>query len=64
MVILSSKLQQVSGYQNLPPDWNVGVSDNGWIIDELGVERVKHFNRRTLSCTKGSFLTVIVATPL
>jgi hypothetical protein len=46
-IILSGRLHQASWYQDLPPNWAVAVSDNGWTTDELGLEWVKHFNRHT-----------------
>jgi hypothetical protein len=37
-VILSGRLHQASWYQDIPPDWAVAVSDNGWTNDGLGHE--------------------------
>jgi hypothetical protein len=59
-VILSGKLHQASWYRDLPNDWVVAVSDNGWTTDELGVEWVKHFNRHTASCTRGVYRLLIL----
>jgi hypothetical protein len=59
-VILSGKLHQASWYQNLPPDWAVAVSDNGWTNDSLGLEWVKHFNRQTQSRTSGAYRLLIL----
>ena len=52
-IILCGKVHQSSWYHDLPSEWTVGVSDNGWTTDELGVEWVKHFNRHTASRTAG-----------
>jgi hypothetical protein len=46
-VILSGKLHPASWYQDLPPDWAVAVSDNGWTNDGLGAEWIRHFHRYT-----------------
>jgi hypothetical protein len=59
-VILSGKLHQASWYKDLPDDWVVAVSDNGWTTDELGLEWLKHFNRHTESCTKGAYRLLIL----
>ncbi|KAG9186004.1 hypothetical protein G6011_02560 [Alternaria panax] len=59
-VILSGKVHQASWYNGLPPDWIVGVSDNGWTTDELGFEWVKHFNQHTASRTAGVYRLLIL----
>jgi hypothetical protein len=59
-VILSGKLHQAAWYKDLPPDWAVAVSDNGWTTDELGLEWVKHFNRHTESRTTGAYRLLIL----
>jgi hypothetical protein len=33
--------------EDIPRDWAIGVSDNGWTNNELGVEWLKHFNAHT-----------------
>ncbi|KAF1929830.1 transposase, partial [Didymella exigua CBS 183.55] len=53
-LILAGKLHQASWYQDLPPDWTVAVSDNGWTTDELGLDWVKHFNRHTQTRSSGA----------
>jgi hypothetical protein len=59
-VILSGKVHQASWYKDLPLDCAVAVSDNGWTTDELGLERVKHFNRHTETCTVGAWRLLIL----
>jgi hypothetical protein len=59
-VILSGKMHQASWYRDLPADWVIAVSDNGWTTDELGLEWVKHFNRHTESRTKGAYRLLIL----
>ncbi|USP74406.1 hypothetical protein yc1106_01680 [Curvularia clavata] len=60
LVILSGKVHQNIWYRDLPLDWTVGVSDNGWTIDELGVEWVKHFNQHIAARTAGDYRLLIV----
>ncbi|USP78806.1 hypothetical protein yc1106_06231 [Curvularia clavata] len=60
LVILSGKVHQNIWYRDLPLDWTVGVSDNGWTTDELGVEWVKHFNQHTAARTAGDYRLLIV----
>jgi hypothetical protein len=31
----------------IPRDWAIAVSDNGWTTNKLGVEWLKHFNAHT-----------------
>ena len=59
-VILAGKVHQSSWYRNLPPDWAIGVSENGWTTDELGVEWVKHFNQHTATRTAGVYRLLIL----
>jgi hypothetical protein len=59
-MILAGKLHQAGWYKDLPPDWAVALSDNGWTTDELGFEWVKHFNRHTESRTQGAYRLLIL----
>ena len=36
-IILSGKLHQASWYRDIPIDWTLAVSDNGWTTDQLGL---------------------------
>jgi hypothetical protein len=59
-VILSGRLHQASWYQELPPDWAVAVSDNGWTNDGLGHEWIQHFHRHTESRSSGAYRLLIL----
>jgi hypothetical protein len=59
-VILSGKLHQASWYQDLPPDWVIAVSNNGWTTNELGLQWVKHFDKHTKTCTIGAWRLLIL----
>ncbi|USP74405.1 uncharacterized protein yc1106_01679 [Curvularia clavata] len=59
-IILSGKVHQSSWYRDLPLDWTIGVSDNGWTTDELGLEWVKHFNQHTAARTAGVYRLIIL----
>jgi hypothetical protein len=59
-VILSGKAHQSSWYRNLPLDWTIGVSDNGWTTNQLGVEWAKHFNRHTAARTARVYRLLIL----
>ncbi|KAJ8107760.1 hypothetical protein OPT61_g8643 [Boeremia exigua] len=39
--------------EDLPQDWVVGVSSNGWTTNELSLEWLKHFDRHTKERTGG-----------
>ncbi|KNG44751.1 plasma membrane calcium-transporting atpase 2 [Stemphylium lycopersici] len=60
LVILSGKVHQNSWYNGLPLDWAIGVSDNGWTTNQLGVEWVKHFNQHTATRTAGVYRLLIL----
>jgi hypothetical protein len=38
----------------IPRDWAIALSDNGWTNNELGVEWLKHFNAHTKTRTVGA----------
>jgi len=59
-MILAGKVHQSSWYRDLPLDWIVGVSDNGWTTDALGFEWVKHFNQHTAARTAGVYRLLIL----
>ena len=59
-VILAGKVHQSSWYRDLPANWVIAVSDNGWTTDELGFEWIKHFNTHTESRTKGTHRLLIL----
>jgi hypothetical protein len=45
---------------DLPQDWVVGVSDNGWTTNKLGLAWLKHFNAHTKSRTVGTVRLLIL----
>jgi hypothetical protein len=36
MIIFAGKVHQSIWYQDIPPDWVIGLSENGWTNNELG----------------------------
>ena len=59
-IILAGKTHQSSWYYNLPLDWTIVVSDNGWTTDELGFKWIKHFNQYTAARTAGLYRLLIL----
>lgn len=59
-IILRGKVHQSNWYDELPLDWTIGVSDNGWTIDKLGVDWIKHFNQYTAARTAGVYRLLIL----
>ena len=55
-IIFAGKKYLVFWYRNeeLSRNWRIGLSNNGWTINELGVQWAAHFNQHTLSRTKGT----------
>jgi hypothetical protein len=42
-IILAGQYHLSAWYEeDIPQDWAIGVSDNGWTTNELGVEWLKH----------------------
>ncbi|RKK70134.1 hypothetical protein BFJ71_g17692, partial [Fusarium oxysporum] len=44
----------------LPRDWAIAMSQNGWTNNELGLEWLKHFDRRTADRSVGSYRLLIL----
>ncbi|KAF4300733.1 hypothetical protein GTA08_BOTSDO06775 [Botryosphaeria dothidea] len=48
------------GDNDIPGDWAIAVSDNGWTTNELGVAWLKHFNKHTKARTVGTYRLLII----
>lgn len=59
-IILAGKVHQSNWYRDLPADWVIAVSDNGWTTDQLGLKWIKHFNTHTESRAKGAHRLLIL----
>ncbi|KHJ35231.1 hypothetical protein EV44_g3941 [Erysiphe necator] len=57
---VEGKVQQSDWYRELPVDWEIAVSDNGWTTNQLGFEWIKHFNTQTESSKKGAYRLLIL----
>jgi hypothetical protein len=45
---------------SLPRDWLIGVSENGWTTNELGMKWLEHFNKHTKERTIGAHRLLIL----
>jgi len=45
---------------NLPHDWVIAVSENGWTTNALGLEWLKHFDAHTKRRTVGSYRLLVI----
>jgi DDE superfamily endonuclease len=62
-IILEGKVHQSTWYSqnpDIPPDWTIAVSDNGWTTDELGMEFIRHFDRWTKNRVVGQYRLLIL----
>jgi hypothetical protein len=46
--------------EDLPHDWVIAVSENGWTTNELGLQWLKHFDKHTKERTIGSHRLLII----
>jgi hypothetical protein len=55
-LILTGQYHLSSWYEeaDIPRDWAIAVSDNGWTTNELGVEWLKHFDAHTKARAVGA----------
>ena len=60
-IILKGKVFIESWFDNLPDDWRIEVSPNGWTSDEIGIRWLeKLFIPSTIARTKGKYRLLIL----
>jgi hypothetical protein len=60
-IILKAKHHQAAWYsEDIPKDWILAVSENGWTTNEHGIEWLKHFNSYTKARCIGSWRLLIL----
>ena len=45
---------------DLPPDWAIRTTSNGWTDNETALEWIKHFDKHTASRTKGVYRMLVL----
>ena len=63
LIIFEGKVHISTWYKegDLPYDWTIGVSDNGWTNNELGITWLcTVFNKYTKDCTKGRYRLLVL----
>jgi hypothetical protein len=55
-IILAAQYHLANWYQecDLPTTWRIAITDNGWIINAVGLDWIKHFDTYTAFRTKGT----------
>ncbi|RKK06497.1 hypothetical protein BFJ65_g18694 [Fusarium oxysporum f. sp. cepae] len=61
-IILAAQYHLANWYteSNLPADWVITTTDNGWTTNEVGLDWIKHFDKHTASRTKGTHRLLIL----
>ena len=59
-LIFKAKNHDQALYREIPGDWRIGVSDNGWTTNELGLAWLQHFIQHTRARTVGSHRLLII----
>jgi hypothetical protein len=60
-LIFAGKYHLSAWYEeDIPHDWAIAVSDNGWTNNELGVEWLKHFNAHTKARNVGAHRLLVL----
>jgi hypothetical protein len=61
-VIFAGKYHLSAWYEgdDIPQDWVISLSENGWTTNELGIEWLRHFERHTKDRTVGSHRLLIL----
>jgi hypothetical protein len=61
-IIFKARHHQSNWYKddNLPQDWVIAISENGWTTNELGFDWLKHFDRHTKTRTVGTYRLLVI----
>jgi hypothetical protein len=61
MVIFAGKVHQSTWYQDIPGDWTIGLSENGWTNDNLALQWLQEvFEKHTAARTIGRYRLLIL----
>jgi hypothetical protein len=61
-IVVAGQYHLASWYQenNLPGDWAIATTKNGWTNNETGLEWIKHFDRHTKTRSTGRYRLLIL----
>jgi hypothetical protein len=59
-LIFKAKNHDASWYPDLKPQWRIGVSDNGWTTNDIGVAWLRHFVEQIKGWRVGSHVLLIL----
>ncbi|KAM4062426.1 fot5 transposase [Hirsutella rhossiliensis] len=61
-IIVSGKCHLSTWYEDsdIPRDWVISTSDNGWTTNERGLEWIRHFDRHTKPRSSGNYRLLIL----
>ena len=61
-IIVAGKFHLSSWYEDsqLPEDWRISVSENGWTTNERGLEWIQHFDQHTKGRTTGAYRLLVL----
>ncbi|RJE17421.1 hypothetical protein PHISCL_10242, partial [Aspergillus sclerotialis] len=61
MIILAAKQHQSAWYKEIPKDWVLAISDNGWTTNDLGILWLKEvFDKHTKARSTGAYRMIIL----
>jgi hypothetical protein len=61
-IILAAQYHLANWYTecNLPADWRIATTENGWTTNAVGLDWIKHFDYHTATRTKGKYRLLIL----
>jgi hypothetical protein len=61
-IILAGQYHLANWYTecNLPANWRIATTNNGWTTNEVGLDWIKHFDHYTAPRTKGTYRLLIL----
>lgn len=60
LVIFEAIMHQAAWYQAIPLDWSIGVSNNGWTTNEIGLFWLKLFHKHTKDRIVGIYRMLVL----
>ena len=61
LIIFEAVMHQAAWYKDIPHDWTIGVSDNGWTTNEIGLIWLKEvFHKHTKDRTVGTHRLLVL----
>lgn len=61
-IIFAGKYHFSTWYEgdDIPPEWAIALSENGWTTNQLGIKWLQHFDKHTKDRTVGVYRLLVI----